>query len=161
MVESLGEEWIEGMNKLRIKGAWNERSRKWELEGLPRVLKMFSVEMFDEWAGSRRRIMIREGPLKGTQGPCEEEPTRECVVCLNTVGEPEIKRFVVLSCGHWMCEGCVKGVYKAENQKEEQPALFFKPGQLVKIKCSSCREISEHMVREVASVVEEPSISFS
>jgi len=36
MVKSLGAEWVEGMDGFKIKGAWSERDKKWELEGPPK-----------------------------------------------------------------------------------------------------------------------------
>jgi len=125
-----------------------------QLEGPPRVLRFLPVRMFGEWAHSRGRPFITSGPLKGIRAPCEEEPTLGCMVCKDGVGWsefkerivrwPEFKRFVVLNCGHWMCEDCIEGAYKDMNPN--QPALSSKPGQLIEIKCLFCREASEYVV---------------
>jgi hypothetical protein len=131
-----------------VEGRWNEESGEWKMEGFSRTLQIHPVKMFEAWRSSNENERVtRRGGLRGTRGPREDDPMRECMVCRDNIGELEMKEFVVLNCGHWKCVRCAKKLCKTMNQ--EQLALCRNIKPVVELKCSYCRETFEYTAEEV------------
>jgi hypothetical protein len=147
-LEQLEMNWTEDFTG--VEGIWNKEEEKWEVGYLPKTLKFHLMGSFEEWISSNEKggKLITDGTFKGTRGPSEGEFTEKCAMCDKTFEEyAAAEWFIVLDCGDWICVDCTEHMYKAEHG--EQPALSTKIGRVVRLKCSSCKEVVEHVVGEL------------